>query len=246
MPKGKSGIKRGGKGQSGGSIPQATTIADANALAVSLGLAKHADFGNLDVSVANEMIAQIQATKSMYPGLQELEVIGANGKVREYLGGSGKNGNAYGYFMENPRTGLIGIGINPNYYSSASIVKTRVELKDEEYNLWRPVGSGSVKGVIDHEIGHWIDHSMGLSKGGRILQLFRTYYERHETYFTLPNGTTTKGSPKMARVLSRYANKNGKEFFAEAWSEYRNNPNPRPIAKEIGDITMSSMGVKTK
>ena len=40
--------------------------------------------------------------------------------------------------------------------------------------------------------------------------------------------------------LSRYAWKNSNkepigEFIAEAWSEYCNNPSPRPIAKEIGD-----------
>ena len=47
------------------------------------------------------------------------------------------------------------------------------------------------------------------------------------------------GSQKMGAVLSRYANTNAKEFLAEAWAEYRNNPRPRPVAKEVGDIVMS-------
>ena len=34
--------------------------------------------------------------------------------------------------------------------------------------------------------------------------------------------------------LSTYASTNIREFIAECWSEYRNNPNCREIAKKIG------------
>ena len=39
----------------------------------------------------------------------------------------------------------------------------------------------------------------------------------------------------MSQELSEYANANLFEFIAEAWSEYRNNPSPRPLANEVGD-----------
>ena len=35
--------------------------------------------------------------------------------------------------------------------------------------------------------------------------------------------------------LSGYANTNINEFIAEAWSEYQNNPNPRPLSKQVSE-----------
>ena len=42
----------------------------------------------------------------------------------------------------------------------------------------------------------------------------------------------------MAKELSHYANKNVAEFIAEGWSEYITSPNPRSLAKAIGDRVM--------
>ncbi len=44
------------------------------------------------------------------------------------------------------------------------------------------------------------------------------------------------GNDKAKEALSLYAMKNKNEFIAEAWSEYLNNPKPRPIAQKIGGI----------
>jgi hypothetical protein len=50
----------------------------------------------------------------------------------------------------------------------------------------------------------------------------------------------SKSPTQITDELSRYAwdNKNriAREFVAEAWSEYANNPNPRSIALEIGKL----------
>ncbi len=48
---------------------------------------------------------------------------------------------------------------------------------------------------------------------------------------------------RLTNDLSRYAWKNKnrrpiREFIAEAWSEYKSNPNCRPLAKEVGDLIM--------
>jgi hypothetical protein len=40
----------------------------------------------------------------------------------------------------------------------------------------------------------------------------------------------------MREVLSAYGGKNIAEFIAESWGEYINNPTPRPLAKQIGDL----------
>ena len=37
-------------------------------------------------------------------------------------------------------------------------------------------------------------------------------------------------------VLSAYGGKNIAEFIAESWGEYINNPTPRPLAKQVGDL----------
>jgi len=42
--------------------------------------------------------------------------------------------------------------------------------------------------------------------------------------------------PNMKQDLSQYAAKNIAEFIAESWAEYVNNPTPRPLAKQVGDI----------
>jgi starvation-inducible outer membrane lipoprotein len=44
--------------------------------------------------------------------------------------------------------------------------------------------------------------------------------------------------------LSKYGAKNSSEFVAEAWSEFRNNPEPRPIAKKIGEKILSLYKIK--
>ena len=49
---------------------------------------------------------------------------------------------------------------------------------------------------------------------------------------------------KMMNVLSKYANKNISEFVSEAWSEYRNNPQPREVAKAVGHEIIKLMKKK--
>jgi hypothetical protein len=44
-----------------------------------------------------------------------------------------------------------------------------------------------------------------------------------------------KGSKEIKEKLSEYATRNPKEFFAEAFTEYLESPNPRKIAKTFGE-----------
>ena len=46
--------------------------------------------------------------------------------------------------------------------------------------------------------------------------------------------SNTKNDIKEA--LSEYAATNQSEFFAEAFSEYLNNPNPREVARKVGEL----------
>ena len=80
---------------------------------------------------------------------------------------------------------------------------------------------GSVKGLVDHEVGHGIDAQLGISK----LPEVRNYYE-------------SLNERDIESGLSKYGCKNVGEFVAEGWSEYRNSGNPRPMAKRIGETVM--------
>jgi phage-related protein (TIGR01555 family) len=82
---------------------------------------------------------------------------------------------------------------------------------------WR--STDSVKGTIDHEIGHAITRQLQLSSNAEIQELF-----------------TTKGNSGIKKGLSEYGTTNVDEFISEAWAEYRNSEKPRRTAREIGKI----------
>ena len=97
-------------------------------------------------------------------------------------------------------------------------------LKSDVERKFHPIGCDSVKAVLDHEIGHQLDKMLNLSNLDSIKNIFNT-----------------KTFKEITNELSTYSWKNDNpnkygEFIAEAWSEYCNNPNPRPIAKEVGEI----------
>lgn len=231
MPKGNSGIRRGGGG--GGtktglvSIPQAKTIAEANAIAVQYGLANRVDFGTLDVNIANKALKAVYEIKQIYPDFPVLEVLGSTRVANLHFGGAGRDGGSYAFIIStryNPDK--MGLGINQKYFSSGKLNTGLNSLARDVKAQWHPLGGDTVTSIIDHEIGHVLDRKLGIRNDGRIQQLFRQNHDRGNDM-------------KMGAVLSRYASKNTREFIAEAWSEYRNNPNPRPVAKEVGDIIMS-------
>ena len=95
---------------------------------------------------------------------------------------------------------------------------------------WNPEGTGTIKAYIDHELGHQIDSLTGARNNSAIQKLY--------------NDIDAQGGVKaMQEAVSRYAHqKSGgnpnkySEFVAEAWAEYRNNPNPRQTAKQVGQI----------
>ena len=104
-------------------------------------------------------------------------------------------------------------------------------LDSDVKNKWHPEGCNTAKSVFDHELGHKIDEATGLRTDVEFLKIF--------------NDAEKHGADWIKDNLSKYAYvqsyKSGNydpkaEFIAEAWSEYLNNPNPRPIAKSVGDL----------
>lgn len=80
-----------------------------------------------------------------------------------------------------------------------------------------PLFCDTPRSTIDHEIGHEISNSLGVWKDPAILRLYENMLSR--------------GS--ASTELSLYSTKNVHEFIAEAYSEYRNNPDPRSLSKAV-------------
>lgn len=122
---------------------------------------------------------------------------------------------SHGAFKE---WGLSGICFNTSWKGE----KIDKSLANDVKAKWHPPGCGTLKAVFDHELGHEIDRLLDLNTNSEFQRL---YTQEH-----------CQGKNHIIEVLSEYGNKNAKEFIAEAWSEYLNNKEPRPIAVAVGTI----------
>ncbi|KWW25388.1 MAG: Phage Mu protein F like protein domain protein [bacterium F082] len=135
--------------------------------------------------------------------------------------------NAYAYSAPSTKFDLNGVAFNANYKGD----KVKKTLDSDLKAKWHPEGCNTVKSVFDHELGHKIDETLGLRSDAEFLKIFTDAEQQGKAYIKdnlseyayMQSKTTPDYNPKA-------------EFIAEAWSEYLNNPNPRPIAKSVGDL----------
>ena len=237
----------------------AKTIKEAEKFAIDNDLARVANFGELDVEVANEMNRSMLENIERMPALKgRMSFIGSaqqNYKIRYQ---ETVNFNADFYRKEYPRwpeatvieaakanakkrrignfyafardkvankknwrefyKDSDGIAFNEKWGSVSSVQKLKDSIKKDVRMRYHPEGTEALRSVMDHEIGHQIDYMLNLAKNTQIVKLYK------------------QNKPEMTQNLSTYAKKNIKEFIAESWAEYINNPTPRPLAKQVGDI----------
>lgn len=138
----------------------------------------------------------------------------ANSFVRRYL--SVGNQMASSWSPGPPFDICRGICLNSGFYkkydAAVESMIHQVEIK------WHPVSCSTVKSVFDHEFGHQLDDWLHIRDQANIKKLY--------------NDLSRKD---IVDNLSEYGCTNIQEMIAEAWSEYCNNPNPRPIAQEVGE-----------
>lgn len=128
--------------------------------------------------------------------------------------------------LKDNQEGLI--AFNENKFDDADL-KHHVDTK------WHPEGCATKKATMDHEFGHAIWYKLGLNKMGTPNINGNDYAGRSPLQqFIAKEMYNTK--EHIRDNLSEYAATNSSEFFAEAYSEYLNNPNPRPIAKKVGEL----------
>lgn len=120
-----------------------------------------------------------------------------------------------------PFSAFRGVTVNREWgKKSAEFVKS---IAGDVAGKFHPIGCDTIKSILDHEIGHQLDSLLGIKDIDEIKKLFDS-----RTQDELTNG------------LSKYSwkNKNANrysEMIAEGWSEYCNNPQPRELAKTIGE-----------
>ena len=110
-------------------------------------------------------------------------------------------------------------GITVNKDNAKSLEVFELKKQASVKSKYHPVGCGTLKASLDHEMGHQIDSLLDLQNDSVILNLWKGL---------------AKDKARMTEELSNYANKSIGEFIAEAWAEYCNNPNPRITAKTVG------------
>ena len=164
----------------------------------------------------------LDQVEKIYPGMNEFDqqrIAKRNAKKTKTSGNTyafarDKNkGQAAEFFKD-----VDGIAYNEAWGKKASVDKFKAALARDVENKWHPVGTENLRSVMDHEIGHQIDYMLKLSKNPELIKLYR------------------ENKDNMKEVLSAYGGKNIAEFIAESWGEYINNPAPRPLAKQVGDL----------
>lgn len=113
---------------------------------------------------------------------------------------------------------LKGLTMSKNGFKNSRKLKRELE-KDVKVK-YHPVGCDSIKSVIDHEFGHALDSIYNLRENKDILMLYRELIRKD----------------LIIDSLSEYGEHSIKEFIAESWAEYLNNPEPRRVSVIVGGI----------
>lgn len=142
-------------------------------------------------------------------------------RIRKICGAGGAYAYSHAAYSE---FGMAGIAWNTSWTGE----KFRLQIESDVAYKWHPIGCASAKAVIDHEIGHQIDNLLGLGVRSEFLEIY--------------SPAIVQGKQYIKDNLSEYGAKNKAEFIAEAWSEYLNNPEPRPIAKAVGELIIKKLG----
>lgn len=146
-------------------------------------------------------------------------------KVTSYFKTSGEWAHAFDHRDYFKNEMFSGIAINKKYGSDLPLLKSG--LKRSVETKFHPIGCDTVKSVFDHEFGHQLDYLLDISNNDEFIKIY--------TQGVNGNHVTTNNLSKYA-IQSTDLKRNKRETIAEAWTEYRNNPEPRDIAKAIGEL----------
>jgi hypothetical protein len=107
-----------------------------------------------------------------------------------------------------------GIAINPRFGFNKTILENTIASEIVNGNL--PPGTASVKAVFDHEIAHLLDHLLDLHNDPEVVTLWDSYTVNRKVLGLLEIGI--------------------KEFIANSWTEYQNNPQREGLPKQLSSF----------
>jgi hypothetical protein len=217
------------------------TVKLASEWAIDNDLVNYADYGPVNVDVANAMNQLLFYHLQEFPGLRDKQkFIGTieqhcNFMEDAYIKNFGAHiwfTRSYAEYVTKPITinhaymlswndSLVS-GISVNEKWGKNLNNFQNSLCDNVKLLFHPVGCDTIKSVADHEFGHQLDDLLELNDLSEIKSLYRE---------ALAGG--------IAQLVSNYAGTNIKEFIAECWAEALNHENPRRFASEIAKIIRS-------
>ena len=176
----------------------------------------------VDADLATETAETIKTVVGKYPNCKDAfsAFVASDNEDRIFE----KEPKTIAFFEANSKE----IRLNPNYYGDKehldNVYKKTVEQK------FHPEGT-SYNALIVHEMAHALDTYASTKKGYSVsADIKKTVHAMHHK----SGGALTPD--KMVEGLSGYATVNHREFFAEAMAEYLTSPNPRPIAKTVGQM----------
>jgi hypothetical protein len=217
--------------------------------AVENDLVDFADYGKIDVAVANAMNRSLFDHLQEFPELRrnqkfvgtgqqqfkrwrELEIGAYINKLKD-SGVSEDVAKAHAERTIKPRKVkgnawahswqqplVSGIAVNEKWGKDLAAFNGSLAMSVR--SSFHPIGCDTIKSVVDHELGHQLDDLLGLDR----LPEIRTLYIE-----ALAAGISLQ--------VSGYAGQNIKEFIAESWAEALNNENPRRFAIEVAKIIRS-------
>lgn len=234
------------------------------------GLSKNADFGNLDINVARQMVQSIYKTKKEFPFL-EMNFIGssqARNKQMEtslteiYMNAYKKSNPDWSeddlkpYVLEAVEADMKKVAISPNtiaqsiYIDSPDNMLSKAaqsvcgitinENYGENYESFKR--AKEIEVITGHKpVGcNTPKATIDHELGHQIANRLKA--QQDIVIINAYNKFASLSEEEMADTLSTYAKKNINEFIAECWSEFQNNPNCRPMAKLVGNrlVTINS------
>jgi SPP1 gp7 family putative phage head morphogenesis protein len=241
-------------------VPQFANIREAEKWILDHNLADECSFKGSDVRIVQEWIVGIKEELDQYPQaranmqffgtIQERNTRLRSALVEEYFKAYIKHGYSQevserqakkhaDHWMRTsgiiPRAGEIahhcrlegfkGITINNRYSNDYEALKLVAENGVAKGHF--PAMTGTVASIERHEAGHMLDEVSGFSSSDALLQYWNSL------------------KPSEIREgLSGYATSSVKEFIAEAWSEYRISPSPRPIAAKVAKMLIEKFEEK--
>lgn len=210
----------------------AKTIREAEAFVRSGNYADNVSFRGVkkaNIAVINEWNSGLKAAIEDFPVLRKNMIF--TGTIQEHYLFASKQGYkpkrvGKSYAASILNAGIMGISVNRQWVNSGKFYDS---LRRDVALKYHPVGCDTIKSIIDHEMTHQLTDLLQLDKDPRILYIWNSYGDKS----------------LITKELSQYAWKNDnenpiREFISEAFSEYRNNSECRPLARQIGEIIMDS------